>query len=103
MHGSSFPASPRSRVSASSRTSQSLLRCYPLAARHSLFDCADHEEGLLRQVVVFAVHDLAKALDRVFQLDVFTFESSERSGYEEGLGEKLLNLAGPGDDELIFI
>src|SRR2546423_684642 len=68
-----------------------------------LFDRADHVERLLGHVVAFAVHDLAKALDRVGDLHVTAFETRELLGDEEGLGEEALDLARARYDELVFL
>src|SRR5512138_3850070 len=68
-----------------------------------LLDAADHVEGLLRQVVVLAVHDLLEAADRVLQLDVLALVAGELLGDVERLGEEALHLAGARDGELVVL
>ncbi len=51
-------------------THHASLNCASVRRLHNLFDRADHVEGLLRQVVVLAVQNLAEAAHRIFNLDV---------------------------------
>src|ERR1043166_822992 len=70
---------------------------------HGLFNCANHVEGLLGQVVVFAFDDLAEALDGVFELDVFAFQTRELRRHEEWLREEALHVARARKDQLVFV
>src|SRR6266478_4058167 len=79
-----------------------LLR-YCRSFLHSLFDCANHVEGLLRQIVVLALNDLAEALDCIFQLYIFAFQAGELRRHKEWLREEPLNLARARNDQLIFV
>ena len=69
---------------------------------HGLFDAANHIEGSLRQMVIFPVHDRLERADGVFDLDELARDSSEDFGDVERLAKKALDLAGAGDDQLIF-
>jgi hypothetical protein len=64
-----------------------------LASRRAL-DRADHVEGLLGQLVVLAVEDLAEAADRVLELHVLAGRAGELLGDEERLRQEALDLAG---------
>src|SRR3990172_576613 len=68
-----------------------------------LLDGADHVEGLLRQVVVLALHDLLEAADRVGELHVLARVAGEGLGHVEGLREEALALAGARHDELVLL
>src|SRR5437588_11240958 len=74
---------------------------FSLLAR--LFDCADHVEGLLGQVVVLAVNDLLEAAYGVGDLDELAFEARELLRDEEGLREEALNLARARDYKLVLL
>src|SRR4029077_21029432 len=78
----------------------SVRRSATLAARgellglvHRLADVADHVEGLLRQLVVLAVDDLAEALDRVGELHVTARLPRELLGHGERLRQETLDLS----------
>src|SRR5689334_9416440 len=58
-----------------------------------LADVADHVEGLLGQVVVLAIDDLAERLDRVRDLHVSPRRAGELLGHEKWLREEALDLA----------
>src|SRR5881296_2419288 len=88
----------------------SMRRSATLAARRELLrlvprlaDVADHVDRLLGQLVVLAVDDFAEALDGVRELHIPPLSAGERLGDEHGLGEKPLDLARTGDDELIVV
>src|SRR5688500_18627949 len=66
-----------------------------------LLDSADHVEGGLGKMVIFAVdHGLERA-DGVLDLDELARNSGEDLGDVEGLGEEALDLAGARDGQLI--
>src|SRR5438094_3850449 len=66
-------------------------------------DRAHHVEGLLGQVVVLALDDLAEAADGLRERHVDALVAGELLGHVEGLGEELLDLARPGDGELVVL
>src|SRR5215217_9371768 len=66
-------------------------------------DRPDHVEGLLGQIVVLALDDLAEAPDRVLELDVAAFLAGELLGDEVRLREEALDAARPRDRELVLV
>src|SRR5207245_9744368 len=100
--------SRRQRVASASRARASAARPLRRLAEllglvDHLADVADHVKGLLGQVVVLALDDLLEALDRVSELDVPSRTARERLRDEHRLREKPLDLAGPGDDQLVLV
>src|ERR671930_361961 len=93
-------ASP-SNAGPSGVTSETSKRLLGLLDR--LLDRADHVEGLLGQVVVLAVEDLAEALDRVLELHVLAGGAGELLGDEVRLREEALDLPRAGDDEPVLV
>jgi hypothetical protein len=65
-----------------------------LGSFEHLVDGALHIEGLFGKFVVFAIHNLAEAADRVSQLDVLAGAASELLSDVEGLGKEALEAAG---------
>src|SRR4051812_31994339 len=82
------------------------LPAFLLGERLGLLPCAvgvaDVEEGLLGQVVELAVDQLLEGLDGLLHRDVDALEARELLAHEERLGEELLHLAGPLDDDLVL-
>src|SRR2546430_1736061 len=74
-----------------------------LGGGHGPADGADHVEGLLRQVVVLPLEDLAEAADRLFQGHVLAGPVGEDLGDEERLREETLDLARPRDQHLVVL
>src|SRR3954470_24060443 len=72
------------------------------AALARLFDCADHVEGLLGEVVVLAVDDLLEAAYGLGDGDVLALHARELLRDEEGLREEALHLSRARDDELVL-
>src|SRR3569623_520818 len=68
---------------------------------HGLVDAADHVEGLLGQVVVFAAGDGLEAGDGVLQRDVFAGRAGEHFGGEEGLRQGALDFTGTRHGEAV--
>src|SRR5262249_52280465 len=68
-----------------------------LGLGHGFLDGADHVEGRLRQMVIFAVAQTLEALDRIRQLDEHARPAGEDFGHMEGLRQEALDLAGAGD------
>src|SRR4029079_2156198 len=64
---------------------------HPLCIRHDVLDLAGHEEGLLGEMVVLALEDLAEAADGFLELDVRAGAAGELLRHEERLGHE-----GPG-------
>src|SRR5438270_11714731 len=62
---------------------------------------ADVEERLLRKVVEVAVDKLLERLDRLLDGHVDALDARKLCTHEEGLGQELLYLAGPLDDDLV--
>ena len=60
-------------------------RCHLIGLFSSFLDGPYVVEGLLRHIVVLAVHDFAEASNRVFKLDVLAFQAGELSGDKEWL------------------
>src|SRR5262245_58412185 len=88
----------------------SVRRSATLAARgevlglvHRLSDVADHVEGLLRQLVVLAVDDLAEALDRVGELHVTARLPRELLGHGERLRQESLDFPSARDGQLVLV
>src|SRR5258708_5213874 len=71
-----------------------------LALRDGFFDGADHVEGGLRQVIVFAIADRAETLDGVGEVDELSGRAGEDFGHMERLRQESLDLAGAGDRDL---
>src|SRR4029453_2911361 len=65
-------------------------------------DRADHVERLLGQRVALAVDDHLEALDRVLQRNVLARRPGEHLGEGERLRQEALDLARPGDGELVL-
>src|SRR2546428_1443623 len=68
-----------------------------------LIDGAHHVERLLGKVVVLAIEDLAEAADRLLQGHIFPWSVGEHFGHEERLRQKALDLAGPGQQQLVIL
>ena len=68
---------------------------------HDFLDRADHVEGLLGILVVFAVHDRLEAADGVGQLHELAGRVGELLGDKEGLAEEALDLAGARHGQLV--
>eukprot|EP00053_Salpingoeca_punica_P005891 m.57224 g.57224 ORF g.57224 m.57224 type:complete len:538 (-) comp13441_c0_seq1:14-1627(-) len=68
-----------------------------------LTDVADHEEGSLGLVVVLAVEDLLKAVDRLLELDHLALGVCEDLGDLEGLRQETLDLAGASHSLLLLL
>src|SRR5512145_1976200 len=68
-----------------------------------VLDPADHVEGLLRQFVVFPLDDLLEAAHRLGDRDVLPLKAGELFGHEERLRQEALDLARPGDGELVVL
>src|SRR5436190_198688 len=68
-----------------------------------LVDRALHVEGLLGQVVVLAVEDLAEAADRLPDRDVHAVAAGELLRDEERLREETLDLAGAVDGQTVLV
>src|SRR5665647_3183495 len=66
-------------------------------------DAADHEEGLLRQVVALAVHYVLETPHSVGQWHVLAGHAGELLGDVEGLREEALDLAGALDHDLVLV
>ena len=60
-----------------------------------LVNVAHQIESRFRQVIELTGKDHIEALDGVFQLHIFALLAGEDLSDKEGLGEELLNLAGP--------
>src|SRR5688500_18885611 len=73
-----------------------------LRLRPGLFQVADVEEGLFGEVVAFAFADVVEALEGLGDLGVGALLARELLGNEERLAEEPLDLAGAGDDQLVF-
>src|ERR1700733_8724504 len=73
-----------------------------LALFDRLIDVADHVEGGFRQVIVLAFTDGTEALDGVGQFDELAGRSCEDFGDEEWLRQEALDLARPGDGDLVL-
>src|SRR5204863_1712803 len=67
------------------------------------FDAADEEEGLLGQVVVLAIDDLAEAAHRLLAGNVLAGGVGEHLGDEHRLREEPLDLAGARNDQLVLV
>src|ERR1700722_16742943 len=81
------------------------LRCFRrelLALLDRLFDGADHVEGLLGQMIVFAFAQTAETLDGVGELDELAGRAGEDFGNEERLRQEALDLARAGDRDLVL-
>src|SRR5262249_29259051 len=74
----------------------------PLALLDRLLDGADHIEGGLRQVVVFALAQSLEAADGVGELDELAHRAGENLCDVEGLRQETLDLAGAGDRDLVL-
>src|SRR5579872_20475 len=77
--------------------SYSLLRRFGrelLALLDRLFDGADHVEGGLRQMIIFAFAQAAEAFDGVGEIDEFAGRAREDFGDVERLRQEALDLAG---------
>src|SRR5919204_471128 len=70
---------------------------------HRLVDGSHHVEGLLGQLIVLAVQDLAKTSDRFLERHILPRPIGENLGDEEGLREEPLDLAGAGDQQLVIL
>src|SRR5262249_21294721 len=68
-----------------------------------VLDGAHHVEGLLGQLVVLPLHDLAEAADRLGQRHVDALEPRELLGDVERLREEALDLARPRHGELVVV
>src|SRR5579871_1660848 len=65
-----------------------------LALLDRLLDGADHVEGGLRQVIVFALDQALEALDGILQVDELAGRAGEHFGDMERLRQEALDLAG---------
>ena len=65
------------------------------ALGNRVFDCADHVERLLGQVVVLAIQDLQEAFDGICTANVNARQSGKDLTYEEWLRQEALDLARP--------
>src|SRR5713226_2418349 len=72
-----------------------------LGLGHGVVDRAHVAEGLLGQVVVLAVEDLAEGAHRLAQRDVGALHAGELLGRDHGLAQEFFDLAGPCDEHLI--
>src|SRR5262245_33101091 len=94
-------------VATSSRSRSAIaagpLLAQPLRLFHGLVDPADHVEGLLRQVVVLALDDLAESADAIGKRNVLSGRPGERLCHEEGLGQEALDLPRARDRALIVL
>src|SRR5258708_2553347 len=68
-------------------------RWHLLRLLSGLLDRADHVKRLLRHVVAFALENLAKAFDRIFDFYVLALETGELLTDEKRLREETLDLA----------
>src|ERR1700693_4695085 len=73
-----------------------------LALFDRLFDGADHVERGFRQMIVLAFADGAETLDGVGEVDELAGRSREDFSDEERLRQEALNLARPGDGDLVL-
>src|SRR6185436_593906 len=93
-------------VATSSRSRSAMdagpLFAEPLGLLDGLVDAADHVEGLLGEVVVLALDDLAEPPDAVGERHVLPGRAREGLGHEEGLREEALDLAGAGHGQLVL-
>src|SRR5688572_13206876 len=101
---SSRSGETRSKCMGSATAIAPASRCFGEPARllDRLLDRPDHIEGGLRQMVVVAVHQAGKALDGVRDVDQHARRARKDLGDEEGLRQKPLDLARPGDGELVL-
>src|SRR6476620_8123221 len=74
-----------------------------LALLDGHLDRADVVEGLLGQVVVLAVQNLAEAAHRLLAGDVLAGQAREDLGDEEGLREEALHLPGARHGQLVVV
>src|SRR5580693_7037623 len=74
-----------------------------LALLHRLIDRADHVEGGLGQVIVFALDQALEAADGVGQIDEHAGRAGEHFGDMERLRQEALDLAGASDSELVLL
>src|ERR671931_2463426 len=74
-----------------------------LGLLHRLVDAADHVERLLGKVVQLALDQHLEASDRVLHRHVLAGDADELLGNVERLRQEPLDLAGPGDDELVLL
>src|SRR5687768_14234916 len=81
--------------------SQLCCGCHLLRLLFRLLYGADHVERLFRHVVALAFEDLAEALDRVFDLDVFALQTRELLADGERLRKETLDLACTRNGELV--
>src|ERR1022692_3227761 len=73
-----------------------------LALLDRLLDGADHVEGVLRQVIVFAVAQALEAADGIGEVDENAGRAGEHLGDVERLRQKALDLAGARDGDLVL-
>ena len=73
-----------------------------LALLDRLFDGADHVEGLLGQMIVFAFAQTAETLDGVGEIDELAGRAGEDFGNEERLRQEALDLARARDRDLVL-
>src|SRR5258708_28412243 len=73
-----------------------------LALFDRLLDGADHVEGGLRQVIVFALAQTLEAADGVGEVDEDAGRAGEHFGDMEGLRQEALDLAGAPDGNLLL-
>src|SRR5262245_15050597 len=85
------------------RRSAACRRLERLGLGTRVLDRADHEEGLLGQVVALAVEDLLEAPDRVGDADVDALRARELLGDVEGLRQEALDLAGACHREAVVL
>src|SRR5664280_1018191 len=112
MATSSWKTSP-SGVTTSSCRERSSTTVRPSAGRVSaghlpgllgdFLDAAYHEEGLLRQIVALAVHDVFETPHRIRQGDVFPGDTGELFGDVERLRKETLDLARPLHHDLVLV
>src|SRR5688500_10570454 len=80
-----------------------ILRCHPLGLLDGPLDCADHVEGLLRELVVAAFEALLEALDGLLAGDVLRRRAGEDFGDAVVLREVALDAACAGDRQLVVL
>src|SRR5438876_6775396 len=95
---------PRAARGKAARGLDGLFSCRHLARLfEDVVDRPDHVERLLREVVVLPLDYLAEGADGLGERDVDALEAGELLRHVEGLGEELLDLPGPADDDLVVL